>query len=208
MASSLALRSLLSKSLHPNFRALATAPSVSRSFNTNAIRDYDDDERRLDVDRLSDRSFSRRGDFAPSSFSDVFDPFSPTRSLSQVLNLMDHFMDNPFLSTSRGMGTGIRRSWDVKETDDALHLRVDMPGLSKEDVKVNVEQNTLTIQGEEKNETEDEESRRRYSSRIDLPEKLYKTGEIKAEMNNGVLKIVVPKLKEEERTDVINVKVE
>ncbi|CBI24596.3 hypothetical protein VitviT2T_024706 [Vitis vinifera] len=208
MASSLALRSLLSKSLRPNFRALATAPSVSRSFNTNAIRDYDDDERRLDVDRLSDRSFSRRGDFAPSSFSDVFDPFSPTRSLSQVLNLMDHFMDNPFLSTSRGMGTGIRRSWDVKETDDALHLRVDMPGLSKEDVKVSVEQNTLTIQGEEKNETEDEESRRRYSSRIDLPEKLYKTGEIKAEMNKGVLKIVVPKLKEEERTDVINVKVE
>lgn len=116
-------------------------------------------------------------------------------------------MDNPFLSTYGGMGTGRRRSWEATEGDDALHLRVDMPGLGKEDIKISVEQNTLIIQGEGKAESE-EESGRKYSSRIDLPEKLYKIGEIKAEMKNGVLKIVVPKLKEEERNDVINVKVE
>ncbi|KZV51902.1 heat shock 22 kDa protein, mitochondrial [Dorcoceras hygrometricum] len=83
-----------------------------------------------------------------------------------------------------------------------------MPGLSKEEVKVSVEQSTLIIKGEAKKESEDEETVQRYSSRIDLPEKLYKTNEIKAEMKNGVLKIFLPKIKEEERNDVISVNVE
>lgn len=139
----------------------------------------------------------------------MLDPFSPTRSLSQVLNLMDQFMENPYISASRGIGAGIRRGWDAKETEDGLVLRVDMPGLGKEDVKVSVEQNMLTIKGEGGKESEDdEEGARRYSSRIDLPEKLYKVDQIKAEMKNGVLKVVVPKMKEEERNDVFSVKVE
>ncbi|KAK2351598.1 heat shock 22 kDa protein, mitochondrial [Trifolium repens] len=211
MASSLAVKrflsstNLLSKSLRP-----AVASTTSRSFNTNAMRQYDEhsDDRNVDIDRRSDRSFprTRRDDL----FSDVFDPFSPTRSLSQVLNMVDQLMDNPFLSATRGIGAGgVRRGWDAKETEDALHLRVDMPGLSKEDVKISVEQNTLTIKGEGAKESEEEEEGvRRFSSRIDLPEKLYKIDQIKAEMKNGVLKVIVPKMKEEERNDVINVKVE
>lgn len=142
--------------------------------------------------------------------TEVFDPFSPTRSLSQVLNLMDSFMENPFLSATRGsgVGSGLRRGWDARETEDALHLRVDMPGLGKEDVKVSVEQSTLTIKGEGGKEEGDEESGRRYMSRIDLPEKLYSTDQIRAEMKNGVLKVTVPKVKEDERSDVFNVNVE
>lgn len=133
-------------------------------------------------------------------FADVFDPFS-TKSLSQILNMMDSFSDSPLAS-------GIRRGWDARESNDGLHLRLDMPGLGKEDVKVSVEQNTLIIKGEGKKEFEDEENGRRFSSRIDLPEKLYKIDDIKAEMKNGVLKLFVPKLKEEERSDVFHVKIE
>ncbi|PON87879.1 Small heat shock protein HSP [Trema orientale] len=222
MASSLALKRLLSSNLRTKsplsspIRPIANSPAnASRHFNTNAERDYDDgegsDERGLDIDRRSDRFDPRRlgrDDF----LSEVFDPFSPTRSLSQVLNLMDQFMENPFLSaaapSSRGVGSGLRRGWDARETEDALHLRVDMPGLGKEDVKVSVEQNTLTIKGEGEKEEGSEESGRRYMSRIDLPEKLYRTDQIKAEMKNGVLKVVVPKVKEDERSDVFHVSVE
>lgn len=121
---------------------------------------------------------------------------------------MDQFMENPFLAASRGMGAGLRRGWEVKETDDALNLRIEMPGLGKEDVKVTVEQNTLIIKGEGAKEEDDEESGKRYSSRIDLPEKLYMTNNIKAEMKNGVLKVVVPKVTEEERRDVRQIVVE
>jgi len=81
-------------------------------------------------------------------FLDVFDMFSPTRSLSQVLNMVDQLMHNPFLSASRGIGAGgVRRGWDAKKTEDSLLLCFDMPGLHKEDVKISVEQNTLTIKG-------------------------------------------------------------
>lgn len=142
----------------------------------------------------------------------MFDPFNPTRSLSEVLNLMDQMMDAPFPAAARGMAGGARRGWEAKEDSDALHLRIDMPGLGKEHVKVSAEQNTLIIKGEGEGEGEKEseevEAGRRYSSRIDLPEGLYKMGEIKAEMKNGVLKVTVPKVKQEERKDVFQVQIE
>ena len=121
---------------------------------------------------------------------------------------MDQFMENPYLAASRGIGAvGTRRGWDVKETDDALLLRMDMPGLDKEDVKVSVEQNTLTVKGEGK-DSEDEDGGRRFSTRLDLPPTIYELDSIKAEMKNGVLKLVVPKVKEEEKKNVFEVKVD
>lgn len=131
----------------------------------------------------------------------MFNPFSTKSSLSQILNMMGELIDYPFAS-------GVRGNWDAKESTDGLHLRMEMPGLGKEDVKVSVEQNTLIIGGQGKKEFEDDESGPRYISRIDFPEKLYKTNEIKAEMKNGVLKVFLPKIKEEERTDVFHVNVE
>ncbi|CAN1265368.1 Heat shock 22 kDa protein, mitochondrial [Linum perenne] len=207
MASSLALKKLLSSSLLSTV-ASGVAPSASRLFNTNAVREYDGDdgdERQLDVDRRSRSPYSRGRD---EFFSDVFDPFSPTRSLSQVLNLMDQLMESPFSGPARSTGATLRRGWDARETEEELQLKVDMPGLSKEDVKVSVEQNTLVIRGEGVKESEEESSRRRYSSRIDLPEKMYRTDQVKAEMKNGVLKVILPKVKEEERQDVVHVSVE
>ncbi|KAJ0104939.1 hypothetical protein Patl1_18499 [Pistacia atlantica] len=211
MASSIALRRGIcgSTSTSTLFSKLLRPASLSRSFNTNAqLSNRDDGNRNVDVERRSDRSVSARRDASssPSFFPDVFDPFSPTRSLSQVLNLMDQFMDNPFFS--RGIASPSRRGWDVKEDKDTLLLRMDMPGLSKEDVKISVENNTLIIKGEAQEESDDEESGRRFSSRLDLPPTLYKLDEIKAEMKNGILKLVVPKVKEEERKDVYQVQVE
>ncbi|XP_050265847.1 small heat shock protein, chloroplastic-like [Quercus robur] len=210
MASSIALRrvaapTLLSKLFNP-IRSISLAPSLSRSFNTNTqLSKFDDHD---DVDRRSDQSITRRR--GPAFFTDVFDPFSTTRSLSQVLNLMDQFIEDPFLAASRGVGAGSKRgSWDVKEDNDALYIRLDMPGLGKEDVTVSVEESTLIIKGEgEKLSEEDEESKRKYTSRLDLPPKLYKLDSIKAEMKNGVLKVLVPKIKEEEKKDVFHVNIE
>ncbi|XWS36949.1 hypothetical protein CRYUN_Cryun19dG0001700 [Craigia yunnanensis] len=210
MAYSLALKRLVSTNILPSsmrvIRPMAIASSTSRLFNTNAMREFDDegDERELNDDRRHVRSVSRCGD---GFLTDVFDPISPTRSLSQVLNMMDKFMENPFLSASRGMGGVLRRSCDAKETQEALNLRIDMPGLGKEDVKVSVEQNTLIIKGEGAKEYEDEDTAVRFTSRILLP-KIYKTDQIKAEMKNGVLKVVVPKIKEGGRNDVIQVQVD
>ncbi|KAF8380489.1 hypothetical protein HHK36_027976 [Tetracentron sinense] len=215
MASAIALRgatasNLFNKKLLNPVRYLATVPSSSRPFNTSAQkRDSDNADRSVAIDRRPEMSVSRRRESPVIPFTDVFDPFSQAWSLSQVMNLMDQFMEDPFLAASRGMGAGSRGAgWDVKEDEEALYVRMDMPGLGKEDVKVLVEQNTLVIKGEGQKESEEEESGRRYTSRLDLPQNLYKLDQIKAEMKNGVLKVVVPKVKEEERKDVVQVPIE
>ncbi|XAR66133.1 hypothetical protein NMG60_11012235 [Bertholletia excelsa] len=210
MASSFTLKRFVSSTLLPScFRtarpAVPVARLASRSFKTNVAPDFDgNNERNLDVDRPSSRSLCR-GDWCFNA--DVFDPFSRTGILSHILNL-NGFMDSLFTAASRRFGTGHRRGWDARDTDDGLYLRMDMPGLGKEHVMVSVEQNTLIIEGEAEKESDEEESGQRYTSRIALPEKIYKIDQIKAEMKNGVLKVVVPKVKEEERDDVVHVKVE
>lgn len=134
------------------------------------------------------------------------DPFFGPRSIGQMMNMMDQLMDNPFVSGGSNMSA--RRGWDAKEDDDTLLLRVDMPGISKEDVKISVQNNTLSIKGETQSESDEEESSRRYSSRLDLDPSLYKLDEIKAEMKNGVLKVIVPKQKEDENKNVVEIKVD
>ncbi|KAJ1383978.1 hypothetical protein SESBI_42929 [Sesbania bispinosa] len=88
--------------------------SVSRSFNTNAMRQYDHhaDDCNLDVDRRSDRRAPRHDDF----FSDVFNPFSPTRSLNQVLNMMNQFMENPFFNVGNRLCIGISSNAIIRTT--------------------------------------------------------------------------------------------
>lgn len=51
-------------------------------------------------------------------------------------------------------------------------------------------------------------ARRRYSSRIEIPEKGYKLDQIKAEMKHGVLQVAIPKVHKEERGDVIEVQID
>ncbi|KAL3647473.1 hypothetical protein CASFOL_008441 [Castilleja foliolosa] len=107
--------------------------------------------------------------------------------------------------------TGILQDWEPKQTDEGLHLLMDMPGLSKEDVKLTVEENKLVVEGNGKNEFGDKVGMgRSYSGKIDLPsQKLYEIKAIKAEMKNGVLKAFVPMIKDEEKTaDVFEVSIE
>ncbi|KAI3691650.1 hypothetical protein L6452_31450 [Arctium lappa] len=211
MATSFALKRGVTpfNKLFAPIRSVCGAPCLRRRFNSDSsqVSAYEDFNRGVDTDRRPDSSVSRRRD--NDFFSDLFDPISPTRSLSQILNMMDKFMDNPFMSTPRGVGFGPRRSWEANENEETLSLRFDMPGLDKDNIKISVEQNTLIIKAEaEKESEEDDEPPRRYSSRIDLPNDIYKVEEIKAEMKNGVLKITVPKVKTEERKDVRQIQVE
>ncbi|XP_078172923.1 mitochondrion-localized small heat shock protein 23.6 isoform X2 [Carex rostrata] len=208
------LSKLLEKLASSPLRPVLAAPSITRSFNTNAqLREYDEDghvdHRRHDG---QDASLSRRrGSDAtsfPSLFSDVFDPFNTTRSLSQVLNMMDQMFDNPFTAASRAGFGNPKRGWDAREDNDAIYLRVDMPGLGKEHVKVWAEQNTLVIKGEGEKEPGEDEPSRKYGGRIDLPVEYCRMDQIKAEMKNGVLKVVVPKVKAEERKDVFEVNIQ
>ncbi len=89
---------------------------------------------------------------------------------------------------------------DFKETDDEYILKVELPGLEKDDVQISLEQNVLTIRGEKKEEDVDEnESFHRKEIRYGWFERSFNLPgdinekKIDAKMKNGVLTIRVPK---------------
>ena len=126
----------------------------------------------------------------------VFDPFS--------LDVWDPFKDFPLhfpSELSRETSAIARARVDWKETQEAHVFQADLPGLKKEEVKVEVEDDrVLQISGERKVEKEDkndtwhhvERSSGKFLRRFRLPENA-KMNEIKAAMENGVLTVTVPK---------------
>ncbi|KAL8499269.1 hypothetical protein ACS0TY_022302 [Phlomoides rotata] len=124
----------------------------------------------------------------------IFDPFS--------LEAWDPFRD---LQLSRSAGdeasqfAAARIDW--KETAEAHVFKADVPGLKKEEVKVEVEEgNVLQISGERNREKEEkndtwhrvERSSGKFRRRFRLPENA-KLNQIRASMENGVLTVTVPK---------------
>jgi HSP20 family protein len=97
-----------------------------------------------------------------------------------------------------------RGSWspflDVYETPDSFVVKVDLPGMSSDDVEVTLDQNLLTIRGERKSEEEVKEENfhrieRRYGSferTVSLPAQVNPDG-IQANFTDGVLEVIVPK---------------
>ncbi|KAL6005737.1 Small heat shock protein, chloroplastic [Asimina triloba] len=154
---------------------------------------------------------NRRSAIEISPFG-LLDPLSPVRTMRQMLDTMDRLFDDVMTIPGSNRPAGeIRAPWDMWEDDKELKMRFDMPGLSKEDVKVSVEDDFLVIQGEHKAEKkgEDEEwSSRNYSSyntRLLLPDNC-EIEKIKAELKNGVLYVSVPKKEVEHK--VIDVKID
>jgi HSP20 family protein len=101
------------------------------------------------------------------------------------------------------LGTLAGNAWvpqvEVMERDNQLVVRADLPGMSKDDVKVDLDDNSLVIRGERKSEREEDEegyyrSERSYGSfyrRIPLPSGV-KAEEANADFRDGVLEITMP----------------
>ncbi|KAL5731144.1 hypothetical protein ACHQM5_003902 [Ranunculus cassubicifolius] len=97
------------------------------------------------------------------------------------------------------------------EDNEVLHMKIMMPGLSRDDVQVSVNKNSQLIVhgGEGINDKENQKLKigMRYKSKHFLPSDRYKVDEIKAEMKDGVLMVMVPKIamKEEKKVIIIPV---
>ncbi len=118
-----------------------------------------------------------------------WDPFE------EMNRLHDHFF------SGRGLAKqAFQVAVDIREEDDAFFVDVDVPGLSAEDVDVDVEKNVLTIRGERKVEKEESEGSYRrlerqyggFSRSFTLPE-MVDADSISAGMKDGVLALRLPK---------------
>nr|XP_043614012.1 small heat shock protein, chloroplastic [Erigeron canadensis] len=159
----------------------------------------------------------RRPSSSSSSISPfgLLDPLSPMRTMRQMLDTMDRIFDDSMTFPMRSQsGWNIRAPWDIQDGENEINMRFDVPGLSKEDLKVYVEDNMLVIKGEHKKQEEEQKqnegwARQNYSSsyqtRIDLPDNCVKD-KIKADLKNGVLLISIPKVKVERK--VIDVEIQ
>jgi len=118
---------------------------------------------------------------------------------SEVLN---RFFDDDLLS-QLAKENPWSMALDVIEEKDQYVLKADLPGIKKEDIKVTLEDNILTVQAERQAETETqdkqfhriERSYGRYQRSLNLGAKV-DAGKIRANYKDGVLELIVPKSEE------------
>jgi HSP20 family protein len=128
---------------------------------------------------------------------------SPWRDLDQVADQFSRIFGEPVFAGVEGS------SWlppvNVEETKDHLVLTAELPGLKRDDVEIELENNVLTIRGQ-KQETREEDKddrkvhvwERRYGSfqrAFSLP-RTVSADDISATFENGVLRVEMPKAAE------------
>jgi len=129
--------------------------------------------------------------------------WDPFRDLITLREKMNRLFEEAF--TTRGEEKDLVAStWtpsvDIFETENSLVLSAEVPGIAEKDIEIKIEDNTLTLKGERKFEKETKEENyhrieRAYGSfyrSFTLPHYIDQDN-IKAEHENGVLKITMPK---------------
>ena len=117
-----------------------------------------------------------------------------------VNNLFNSLFDQNINSTT------VNKNWpriDIEENNDSFLITAELPGINKEDVKIEVDNNILTISGEKTKEEDDSRTLIRketqsgeFSRAFSLPEAA-NTEEISASFKNGILTLTVPKAEKE-----------
>lgn len=133
-----------------------------------------------------------------------------------LFNWFDDFFSRDFPSSfASNFNTGISLpKVNIKETDDAFIVEMAVPGLKKSDFQITLDNQVLSISTETKQETEsnDETYTRRefgYSSfkrTFTLPESV-EDDKIKANYNEGILSVHLPKKEEAKRKPTRSIKI-
>ncbi|KXK27249.1 MAG: Spore protein SP21 [candidate division WS6 bacterium OLB20] len=120
--------------------------------------------------------------------------FDPSRIFS------DDFMNTFFSST--GLDFQYTNELEMYEDENSVVVKLKAPGYSEEDVEITIEDTVLTISGEVKEETEEEQKGKKYyykemrhgsfSRSVTLPVKV-RAEEASASFGNGIITITLPK---------------
>ena len=133
--------------------------------------------------------------------------------IREFFDLGQDVFSSPIFNTDRAL-LNLKGAWypsiDVVEDKENVMIKADLPGLKKEDISVNVDNNILTIRGERKSESERKEEgyhrvERFYGAferSLDLGTAVDST-KIKAKYNDGVLEVVLPKTEKAKTKQVV-----
>ena len=126
---------------------------------------------------------------------------NPFLSLQNEIDRLFDDFTRGFPTLGNGMTTNVALpTMDVAETDKEIEITAELPGLEEKDVQINVADNILTIRGEKKAEKEEKDKNYRLVERsygsfersLELPDGV-NADAITANIDKGVLKVVVPK---------------
>ena len=126
--------------------------------------------------------------------------FEPVRELSSLQNEMNRLFNTVFDTPVAGANRRWVPSMDLVETGDAFVLRADLPGMTQDDVKLEIEDSVLTVSGERaaEHETKEEGFYRlerpfgAFSRSLTLPKGI-NADAVEASFVNGVLEVRIPK---------------
>jgi HSP20 family protein len=125
-----------------------------------------------------------------------------SRESRQLARLFDDTFDRFFSAPNGGDGVGARSpALDVAETERSYTVKLDLPGVAKEDVKVSIEGRQITVQAQTRRDDERKDGERVvYRERsvqscarsFTLPQEVDQA-EAGAKLDNGVLTLTLPK---------------
>ena len=132
------------------------------------------------------------------------------RSFDLFNSMFNNFQDEKVSSVSDDFSPTI----NTREGEYAYHIEVDLPGVKKEDINIQVEDNVLVVSGErkvkkeikEENYYKIESSFGSFSRSFSLPEEV-DVENIHAESEDGVLEVTVPKLESAKVDKVKKIKI-
>jgi HSP20 family protein len=136
--------------------------------------------------------------------------FDPLREFTNMQKMFEAF--NAPVASESSLGAFTPKV-NTREGEFAYHIDVDLPGVKKDDIKIDVHDNILTIHGERnyKEEIKEEDyykvetSFGKFQRQFTLPENV-DVENISAFSNDGVLEVVVPKLEKAVEKKTIEVK--
>ena len=159
------------------------------------------EQQRKDVARSSPGLglMQRRGEYPFGLMPhDLFraSPFSLFRRMAEE---MDRMFQDFSVEREAGNGAGWVPAIEVSQQDNKYNIKAELPGLEPKDVKVEVENDSLVIQGERKSESEEKKAGVQRTERqygyfyrsIPLPEGA-NVEQAQAKFHNGVLEISIP----------------
>jgi HSP20 family protein len=124
----------------------------------------------------------------------------PSEEMARLERRMRRLFDEPFRLDVFGDELGWTPAVELAETESSVELTMELPGMTKDDVEISLQNNVLTIRGEKMEEKEAKESERyvfeRYYGSFQRAFTLPATVEesdVTAEFKNGVLKVHMPK---------------
>ncbi|MBN1893003.1 Hsp20/alpha crystallin family protein [bacterium] len=129
--------------------------------------------------------------------------WNPFRELLNVQEEMNRVFNSYFSRSGEGQ-SGAPLLWtpsvDICETDDDITVTIEIPGMNKEDVKISLQDNVLTIEGEKRQEKKEsvksyhriERSYGTFQRSFVLPASV-KADKVAAQYKDGILNIKLPK---------------